>query len=444
MKKALILILAFALLARLYGITSESVWLDEAYSANMAVQPFLNILMLDDTNPPLHMLVMSVFVKLFGLSEFWMRLPFALIGTLAVYASYLLAGKIAGEKTAIISSLLLALSPYHVFYSQDARMYSLLTLFAGLSAYFFLKYYEKPEQKTLAFYIIASLLMVYTHLYGLFILAGINLFYLWKRRLQKNWVIAHMILIAAFLPWLPMFLRQFGLVNEEFWISRGELWSILWLPYRHAGGLIAGSVLYLLLIIGIRKSIGDKMQFLLAFMALPIAAAIVISLMATPVFFHKYAMHAVLAVYIFAGFAITLLKPKVKIAVIAVLVAVSVATLAIQAEVPQKSNWRDAAEYAKLLGGDVAINPEHQRVSYAYYALPQCLGEEMKKCLEENSVYSMEDYNNTEFVLIDAGNLAVENYTAVREFSAYNDLPIELMPFMEAENKIKVYEIQSR
>jgi uncharacterized membrane protein len=73
-----------------------------------------------------------------GSEEWVLRLPSALVGLLSIYLLYRLGSALFDRLTGLAAALLLAVSPFHVWYSQEARMYALvglLCLGAGLFAW---------------------------------------------------------------------------------------------------------------------------------------------------------------------------------------------------------------------------------------------------------------------------------------------------------------------
>ena len=111
---------------------------DEANSVIMARQgpgELLARLKLD-SNPPLYYLILHAWMGAFGASETAVR-GLSIVGSVALVASVFLIGRrLFGTETAAIAALLLAVSPIQVFYSQQARMYTLLSVAALLSSYF--------------------------------------------------------------------------------------------------------------------------------------------------------------------------------------------------------------------------------------------------------------------------------------------------------------------
>ncbi|HVY55961.1 MAG TPA: glycosyltransferase family 39 protein, partial [Thermodesulfobacteriota bacterium] len=136
---------------RIYGLGTESLWYDEAVSVSasrlgIADQITWN-LSHSDNNPPLYYSILHCWVSLFGDSEFSVRFPSAIFGSLSILAIYAIGNLLFGRKTGLIAALILATSVFHVWFSQEARAYTLLTLFTLLSFYYFLRLVSAPQDK---------------------------------------------------------------------------------------------------------------------------------------------------------------------------------------------------------------------------------------------------------------------------------------------------------
>jgi len=117
--------LAFAI--RLVGLGRQGLWFDETVSvfvARMDWREGLNFLLAYGVHPPLYYAVQKALLAL-GSSAAALRLPAAVFGTLAVPLLYWTASRWAPQAR-VMAALLLALSPVAVWYSREARMYSLL------------------------------------------------------------------------------------------------------------------------------------------------------------------------------------------------------------------------------------------------------------------------------------------------------------------------------
>lgn len=126
----LLAISALGLLLRLHRLDWQGLWFDEAWSAHLAAQPLAAIpflLALTDTHPPLYTLLLAVWGRLAGESDFSLRAFSALAGTLAVPLGYRVGSRLASPRGAATGAMLIALSPFLVYYAQEVRAYGLLT-----------------------------------------------------------------------------------------------------------------------------------------------------------------------------------------------------------------------------------------------------------------------------------------------------------------------------
>lgn len=179
----------------------QSFWLDEAIGA-LVVKKFdltgiVTQFMVSDNHPPLYYMMLEVWTYFVGLSELGLRSMSVLAGVISVFVVYL----ITKNKWA---ALLLATAPLHVYYSQEARMYVFVALFATLAVYFYLK------QKYL-FYGIAIALMMFSDYMPLFILPVFWIDMYLRKSNKQEWskfIASHLFLIVLGIFWLPMFFKQ--------------------------------------------------------------------------------------------------------------------------------------------------------------------------------------------------------------------------------------------
>jgi len=194
-----------ALAIRLAWLGSKSLWVDEADSFYFASHTFPEIFSrLCDPHPPGYYALLRVSLAL-GHSEFWVRLPSAVAGALAVpmlYALGLLAAPVSGasqlgaafsmrgldRRTGVLASLLLAVAPLHVWYSQEARMYALVTTLGLCAVYFALRFaLHRRAGDALGYTLVASAALYADQSAGLPLLLA-NLLWggLWLRR-RREW-----------------------------------------------------------------------------------------------------------------------------------------------------------------------------------------------------------------------------------------------------------------
>ena len=139
-KLILIGLIALAFLLRLYQLGRESLWFDEALSTWFALQPLdLSIhSMLEEGlhHSPLFYILLRPFATS-NFSEFAVRLLPALLGVLGVPLLAQLGRLVASPRVGLIAATLLVINPFHVWYSRETRMYSLLFVAAVGAMYFF-------------------------------------------------------------------------------------------------------------------------------------------------------------------------------------------------------------------------------------------------------------------------------------------------------------------
>lgn len=231
----IVVLLTIALVLRLINL-NQSLWLDEAVQAITAKESFGYIFqeIVGDFHPPLYHFLMHFWVRVFGSSEIALRIPSVIFGVLTVWVVYKIAqelsvisgqGSVGGKipttvnrSLAAIAALFMATAPFHIYYSQEARMYSMTCFFASLSMYYFLKVIgdrvsatsEKPitsSRLLMAEYLISSALLIYSDYYGFLIVLSQGIYLLIKRK-YKYLILNTFFLILIFVPWLPMFLKQ--------------------------------------------------------------------------------------------------------------------------------------------------------------------------------------------------------------------------------------------
>lgn len=204
-------ILTLGLILRLISL-NQSLWLDEAINV-MATQHFSFIGMITqyavaDFHPPGFFIILWPWVKLFGTGEVAVRIPSVIFGIITIYLVYLLGKKIYSKYLGLIAALLLAVNPLHIYYSQEARMYSLAALAVILSVYLWTKVLK--EEKVNMLFIIASNLLVFSSDYVAYLIFPAQFIYLiiFKREKVMMWL---KLLLASLLIgswWLPIFFKQ--------------------------------------------------------------------------------------------------------------------------------------------------------------------------------------------------------------------------------------------
>lgn len=130
------LVISLGILLRVVGIGSQSLWIDEVATSRLVSlgSPYFPGELFGTTgseaNQPLYFLLMHPWTRAFGTSEWALRAPSMLFGVVAILVFFLWCKETVGELAARLATLLLATSAFAVWYSQDARPYSLVLLVA--------------------------------------------------------------------------------------------------------------------------------------------------------------------------------------------------------------------------------------------------------------------------------------------------------------------------
>ncbi|MFE4107919.1 glycosyltransferase family 39 protein [Almyronema epifaneia] len=156
--------------------------------------------------PPAYFLLVREWAHWFGSSPGVIRSFSAVVGLLSLLGIYLLAVELFKNKRAgWIAATLMAISPFHVLYSQEARPYSLWTLTLLGSSWLFLRAVRLNRLREWWLYAIAVTLALYTFLFSIFFVLGNTLYLLVQtrnRRIYRRYLIFTSIAIASFIPWL--------------------------------------------------------------------------------------------------------------------------------------------------------------------------------------------------------------------------------------------------
>lgn len=224
-------ILAGAL--RVHNFSSASIWNDESFTLDIVHQNVSRIwaISTQDVNAPFYTLIVHFWCLLFGYSLPTVRFFSVLCSTLTTAVIYKASDKHFGRLSAIISSTWFCFSNIHIYYSEEARCYALLSFLVALSFYQFLELLRTPSTKALIWYSIFSLLALYTQFFvGLQI--GIQaLILVFIHRRNKKFVLqflfSKVIIGGIFLVW---FLKTFVFGNkvkvDTSWIPSISLYDI--------------------------------------------------------------------------------------------------------------------------------------------------------------------------------------------------------------------------
>lgn len=243
--KLFFIILAIALLLRSYKLNEKEQGTDEKWTFIMTEQ------ILDGTflqkagthaNAPFFYLLLAPFWFISNKSIITLRILVVILGLTSIILTFLLAKKIFNEKIALLSSLLLTFSPFHLMYSQHLRAYILIMVLFLISTLLIIKYIESKNSKLFIPLTIIYIIAFYSHLFSAFFILSqfISLFFLKFFKISniklKPAIISGIITCISWLFWIPIFLKQFqfSIMEGGFKITKLNPLHIPYVFYKYA------------------------------------------------------------------------------------------------------------------------------------------------------------------------------------------------------------------
>ncbi|MDQ3935934.1 MAG: glycosyltransferase family 39 protein, partial [Actinomycetota bacterium] len=254
-RAAVALITLLGGIRRFATLDDQSIWRDEAltvWQSSMGLGDMLAKLPDAEGHPPLYPLLEWAMVHAFGDGELAVRTLSALAGTAAIPVLYAAARTLASPRAGLIAAALLAASPFHLWYSQEARPYALMILLAAISFLAFAKLTTAPERRWVVVWAVASSLALATHYFSAFLLVPEALWLLRTVPIRRAVALGVGALAATGAALLPLLLDQRG-DSDALWVKgaagtlrlRGIAEDLLLGPEVHRTAAFALAVLVL-------------------------------------------------------------------------------------------------------------------------------------------------------------------------------------------------------
>ena len=394
-------ILNFTLLAafwlRVQNLTYHSIWFDESVSIHWAQSSVARILdvsmhLVEDRLPPLYYLLLKGWVSLAGLTEFSVRFPSVVLGTLLVAVMFAIGRRLFGARTGLLAAALVAVNPFLVWYSQEARMYALAVLLGALTVLAFHRAVSGDGARHWAAMGIFAAAGLYTHLYTGFLLPALALWLLLNpSALKKHWLAFGATMAAASAAFVPLALATWRFSGEStpgdpLHGIGGRAWGLLRAFAIWQAELSPPTTQIVLIVLAVAATLGALAAFrrrdgwlVILLLAMPFVIASGLMFRSELAFFgERYFIVMVPWLLLLAAAGVMHAiwgknrwrKITAGVGAIA-LVAVTAIPLPGQWSVPAaKEAWRQSAAYlaAHAQPGDVIfIHPEWIRFAFQYY-----------------------------------------------------------------------------
>jgi uncharacterized membrane protein len=241
-KIGLVVLVVIAIVSRFYNLTYQSLWFDELYVMNVAnpentLQDIM-VYMQSEFHPPFHFFLSYFTFNIFGYNDLVGRSISAVLGIIGIIAIYFLGLEIRDRRLGFIMAVLTTVNSYHIYHSQEIRMYITLFCVSTLSVLFFLRTLKSNKTQPFVIYVLFTALMLYTHYYGVFIVIAQGIYFLTllyekqTRATAKRVFWALLISSILFLPYIPFILST---ANREHWIGIPPIWFFFVYLYDYVG-----------------------------------------------------------------------------------------------------------------------------------------------------------------------------------------------------------------
>lgn len=390
-----------SLVVRLSTIALEPYWYDEAFTAFAASLPFSNMLqaIAGDTHPPIWYALSWLLVQVGGAaSPFLMRVPAAIFSALCTSELYKIVRSMVGQKEAMLASGLLVLLPGQIYYGQEARMYSLLSLLVLFGV-------NSVLSKNWLRVALSAVLMMYTH--NMAILYAVPLG-VWSVVSSRGKIARYWYLALAYIPWLGVLRQQVASMQDNgFWITNNTPGGMLYyleystffnrLPaWAHYHGAIAAIAITCIALWSLRRDLMSKTGILAGMGIIPSGELYTISQVWRPMMLDRLLVPAgifIVAIWAIAYTKMSTLSRRVSLVIFVPLLALSLIGyyttnyrtdygLGLQ---PIRDNWQDGdTVYHNSLSSVVLLRgqlPDDGYIMPGLGDLSQSLSEPTKRAM---------------------------------------------------------------
>ncbi len=210
---------------RFTRIGHQGFWFDEGNTAllvSYSPGKMLGLIPQSESTPPLYYCLAWVWVRVFGHGEAGLRSFSALAGVAVIPVAYAAAAKLVSRRAGLIVAALATCNPFLIWYSQEARSYSLLVFFSACTLLAFAYARADPHPRALVLWVAACVLSLLTHYYTIVVVLPQAAWLLWEhRRTRGAWMAIGAVGLSG-LALLPLVISQAGTGNDS-WIANTPL-----------------------------------------------------------------------------------------------------------------------------------------------------------------------------------------------------------------------------
>lgn len=360
---------------RFATLGAQSYWYDEAQAAHelhLSLGSMLSSMVDVETAPPLYFVLGWAWVHVFGAGEVALRSLSALAGTALIGIAYLCGRDLVSRRAGVLTAAFVALSPFMIWYSQEAREYMLLATLCGASLLCFIRALRDPSPRNIAWWAGLSVLALLTHYFAGFLIAPQALWLLYKARSRAS-VVAVVVVGLVELALIPLLVSHataslLGFITGTHLSTRVQAVPVAFalgptvgtslISYGLIGAAIMAGILIVLLIVGAESHELRGAGVAAGLAAVVLLAPLLAALLGKDYYLARALIPAWLPLAIVLAAGCTTQRLRVPGAVLAVIVLAGFAYGLIRMNTGvqyQRPNWRGVARALGSASGPRAI-----------------------------------------------------------------------------------------
>ncbi len=375
-------LLGVAAALRLHDVGAGGIWLDEGYSLLQSERSLADIVALRrfDANPPLYLLVLHLWRAAFGPSVVAASMLSVALGVLGTALAWQVMRLRFGRTAGIVAGLLVALSRFHLHYSQEIRGYALLFALVAAADLFYVRFETHGRTRDRVLWALAGFAAVATHTFAWWVLAVQALL---AARRRAAFVTAGVVLVAS-TPLLLTLFEHLQTFRSQTWIADADSDALLQVLWVLGGCGPIATLVWALAALGLVTHLSPRLPAVLTreealpgwrTAAVPAAqlaqpfVVFVVSIVVLPMLVDRYLLLSLLPLAGLAGAGVAALRlPVARALLVVALVALSVGPL--REQYAQVERTALAKELSALIAteyrpGDVVLySSKHDFVSF--------------------------------------------------------------------------------
>lgn len=305
----IIIIFILAFLIRLINL-DQSLWLDETIVAKVVKTIPFHLIPFQfspgDFHPPFYYLLISLWSTVFGTSEIALRLPSVLFALGAGLFVYRIGSFLKGRRFGLWAAVLFMFNPLVIYYSQEARMYMLATMFLTAALLHFMRVMKTHEKRDIVLFNAFSALSMMTFYGSAFFIAGMIAVGTFRKRnpvvsfLHLSIGLLGSLILLSPLLYQQLMTARIGLADVKNWsmvLGKAEFKNVAMILLKFASGriswfpkwsyyLVAGGwslVIGFLMVLGMRRN-----RTLACLFALPLLFGLFVSFWAPMMMYFRF------------------------------------------------------------------------------------------------------------------------------------------------------------